>query len=220
MHTFSIKEAIVFGWNKFWERPWFFIGTYLIIGIFNVNFQSRADETSPDVSSLAFVVLVFLAIGIAIIQMIIRMGEKRLLLNAYENTNSASIKDLWTPHPFWRFVGGQILYALIVVAGLILLIVPGIIWSLKYVFTPFIIMDRGVGPIDALKESSRITDGHKWQLFLFALALIGLNILGFLCLIVGVLVSAPVSALAMVYAYRTLQHRASEKASVPSTVSA
>lgn len=127
---------------------------------------------------------------------------------------NASIKDLWTPHPFWRFVGGQILLGLIVIAGLILLIVPGIIWGLKYMFTPFITIDRGLMPMEALRESGRITQGHKGELFLLMLALIGINILGFICLFIGLFVSIPVSALATVYAYRTLERQASEMTTV------
>jgi hypothetical protein len=50
----------------------------------------------------------------------------------------------------------------------------------------------------------RITKGHKVQLFLFGLALIGLNILGLLALVVGIVVSVPATWLAVTHAYRKL----------------
>jgi uncharacterized membrane protein len=55
-----------------------------------------------------------------------------------------------------------------------------------------------------MKESKRITHGYKWPLlgFIFVLALV--NLLGALALGVGLLVSVPVSTLALVHAYRTL----------------
>jgi uncharacterized membrane protein len=210
MTGLPIRESINYGWNKFWERPWFFVGAYIIIGIFNYNYQYHAGDQNPNVPVALLLILFIIGVALAALRVVIQMGEKRLLLNAHENVQSASIKDLWTPHPFWRFVGGQILYALIVVGGLILLIVPGIIWGIKYMFTPFLIIDRGLMPMDAIRESGRITSGHKWELFLFGLALFGINILGFLCLIVGLFVTVPVSTLATVFIYRRLEHQASE----------
>jgi uncharacterized membrane protein len=59
-----------------------------------------------------------------------------------------------------------------------------------------------------MKESSRITRGHKWPLFVFLLLLVLVNLAGLLALVVGLLVSMPVSMLAFVHAYRTLAGKA------------
>jgi hypothetical protein len=55
-----------------------------------------------------------------------------------------------------------------------------------------------------MKESWRITKGHKWQLALLFLALLGINLLGVLALVVGVFVSVPITLIAFAHAYRTL----------------
>jgi uncharacterized membrane protein len=73
-----------------------------------------------------------------------------------------------------------------------------------FMFATYLVIDKNMAPMDALKESRRMTYGHKWNLFLFGLGLIGINILGFLALIIGLLVSLPVTMLAMAHAYRTL----------------
>jgi uncharacterized membrane protein len=86
--------------------------------------------------------------------------------------------------------------------------VPGIIFALMFMFTTFIVIDRESGPIDAMKESGRITDGHKWKLLGFTLVLVLINLLGLAALVVGLLVSIPVSSLAFVYAYRLLGGKA------------
>ena len=212
MTQLPVKECIKFGWDRFWQRPWFFIGAFIIIGIFNAGAQYKQNDSQLNLPAGIILLLALIVIAIAVIRIIINMGEKRLLLNAYEDVNRAAITDLWTPHPFWNFLLAQLAYVFIVVVGLILVIIPGIIWSLMFMFAPFIVIDKGLGPVEALKESMRITNGHKWQLFLLGLALIGINILGVICLLVGLLVSVPVSALATVYAYRFLEHQASEVA--------
>jgi uncharacterized membrane protein len=67
-----------------------------------------------------------------------------------------------------------------------------------------IVQDPDVGVIDALKRSSAIAKGHWGTLFLLGLALIGLNIVGFLLCCVGLLFTVPITAVAHAYAYRTL----------------
>jgi uncharacterized membrane protein len=66
------------------------------------------------------------------------------------------------------------------------------------------VIDRDLGPIKAMKESKGITRGNKWPLLGFLLLLTLINLLGLIVLVVGLLVSIPISWLALVHAYRTL----------------
>ena len=77
-------------------------------------------------------------------------------------------------------------------------------------FFKYLIIDKGLGPIEALKESRRITTGQRWQLLLFVLILALLNILGALALFIGLFVTMPVTMIAMAHVYRGLEHKASE----------
>jgi uncharacterized membrane protein len=132
------------------------------------------------------------------------IGLTTFALRAHDNIETVQISDLWNPGPFWRFLGAHILSLLVITAGILLLIVPGIIAAIGLGFVAFLVIDRGAGPVEALKESWRITKGHKWKLALLGLALVGVNILGVLALGIGVLVSAPISLVAGAHAYRTL----------------
>jgi uncharacterized membrane protein len=86
-------------------------------------------------------------------------------------------------------------------------------------FVKFIVVDRKMGPIEALKESVRMTKGHRMTLFLLVLLIAVINIIGAILLLVPLLVTIPVSTLAMVYAYRKIGHAASEvvPAAAPAT---
>ena len=112
---------------------------------------------------------------------------------------------------FFDYLIGSILYGLIVVVGLILLIIPGIIWAIKFQFFDYLIVDKGLGPIDALEKSSDITRGVKWDLFAFGILLAIINILGFLCLVVGLFVTIPVTLVAMAFVYRELLPETSQE---------
>ncbi|MDP3645925.1 MAG: DUF975 family protein [bacterium] len=202
-------SAIRFGWETFKKRPWFFVGVYLLIGIISSGLQFQtSSEQVPEITAMIVTLFIVGAVIGFTVQILIKMGSTEFVLKAEENPHTVSFRNLWAPHPFWKYVGGAVLVGGIVLLGFILLIIPGIIWSLRYMFVPYLIMERKLGPIEALRESARITYGHKWQL----LGLLGLaflvNLLGFLCLLVGLLVTIPVTALAIAHAYRTLSKSA------------
>jgi len=117
--------------------------------------------------------------------------------------------DLFSQYPlFPQYIVGSILYGLIVFAGTILLIIPGIIWGIQFCFYDYFIVDKGLGPIEALKRSSAITKGVKWDLFAFFLILSGINLLGALCLLIGLFVTIPTTMVALAFVYRKLMDQA------------
>jgi uncharacterized membrane protein len=147
----------------------------------------------------AIVALVSIAVSV-----LVGLGLTTFSLRAHDNINGVQISDLWNPGPFWPFLGAYILTALAIALGFLALIIPGIILAMGLAFVSYLVVDRGLGPIEAMKESWRITKGHKWQLLLLFLALLGINLLGILALIIGVFVTVPITMLAFAHAYRTL----------------
>lgn len=117
--------------------------------------------------------------------------------------------------PFQRYwvssVVAQILVTIIVVVGFILLIVPGIFLAVRLSFVPFLVVDEGRGPVDALTESFVRTAGYGLTILGAALLAIVVVIVGFILLIVG---SIPATmlvylAFASLYAAITARKRAS-----------
>lgn len=90
---------------------------------------------------------------------------------------------------YWNAVLANILVGVIVLIGLFLLIVPGIIFACKLAFTPYLVVDRKMAVIEAVKESWRMTNGHAWKVFLIGLLAIPIVIVGLLCLVVGIIPS-------------------------------
>ena len=90
---------------------------------------------------------------------------------------------------------------------ILLLLVSGIILALKFQFYDYFIIDKELGIAESIERSGKITEGALWELFLFAIVLIGINILGALCFGVGLLVTIPISMVAMAHVYRQLQTR-------------
>lgn len=90
---------------------------------------------------------------------------------------------------YWNAVGAGILSFLIVIGGLILLIIPGIYFAIKLTFVPYLIIDKKMKVIEAIKSSWALTKGHEWTIFLMWLLGGLIAIAGLVVLIVGILFS-------------------------------
>ena len=80
----------------------------------------------------------------------------------------------------------NLLTGAIIVAGFIVFIVPGIIFACKLAFVPYLIMDKKLEVIEAVKTSWNMTRGHAMTIFLMGLLAFPIVILGLLMIIVGV----------------------------------
>jgi len=85
----------------------------------------------------------------------------------------------------------QLLMALIITLGLIMLVVPGIYFAVSYLFAHFYVWFYDVDPAEALRLSRRATGGNFGQILLLCLILAGINLLGALAFGVGLLLTIP-----------------------------
>ncbi|MDB5238338.1 MAG: hypothetical protein JWM46_608 [Candidatus Kaiserbacteria bacterium] len=209
MNTFSVRGMVRFGWDTFKKRPWFFIGVTLLITVIN-SLVSRAFPGvtwTQQTGMLMSAPYIFGTVINFILQVFVGMGTIALYLKAHDDVVSAQWKDLWHPQAFGRYFILSLLLIL-VSFSFVLLIVPGIIFTLMFQFAPYLVIDKGMGPIEAMKESARMTKGHKWQMFTCDLAFVGVVIVGALCIIVGLLAAIPVTYLAIAHMYRTISSQA------------
>ncbi len=98
----------------------------------------------------------------------------------------------------------NVVTGIIVFIGSVLLIIPGIVAMVFLLFGQYLVIDKKMKPMDALKHSMQMAKPNFWMLLGFIVVILLLNTVGVLALLVGVLVTAPVSAAAMAYMYRQL----------------
>ncbi|MCZ6554721.1 MAG: hypothetical protein O6759_01230 [Candidatus Dadabacteria bacterium] len=200
-NKFSKGEAIRFGWDRMKDNLGFFI-VYLII-LFSVEFFFSAFAGLFE-DSLPFLSLIF-NVGLWIVNIISGIFNVKIGLRLYDNERIGSYGFLsFSSSLFFKFLLGYILYLIVVLIGLILLIVPGVYLAIKYQFVTYLIVDKGMGPIEAFKESGKITAGSKWNLFLLIILLLIIVLLGLLAFIVGIFVALPIVMVAVAYVYRKL----------------
>ncbi len=135
----------------------------------------------------------------------VQLGYCQYLLKQYNRANF-EFKDLFSQ--FDRFGQG---FAQAFLRGLyaflwgLLFIIPGIIKSLSYAMTPFIMAENpDMTASEAINASKELMDGHKGELFWLELTFIGWNLLAVLTLGIGSLFVNPYMNAAYAAFYKNL----------------
>lgn len=198
---FSKREAIEFGWRTTRANLGFFIiflVVSMLISFFFSGFADLFEKRLPFLSVIFNLGYIFLTMAITIVGI-------KISLKFCDDDRRALVELIsFTPRLFLKFAAGYILYSLLVAAGIMLLVVPGVYFMLKYQYVIYFIADRDTGIVEAFTRSSEITVGIKWELLVFLILLWLINVAGFLCFFVGLLVSIPVTMVAAAYVYRRL----------------
>jgi len=113
-------------------------------------------------------------------------------------------KSVFDFEMWWKYLFVSIMVFLATMIGLVLLLVPGIILSLGLAFARYLVVDYKMSPVDAIKKSWEITDGYKWNLLILVFLTLLVNIAGSLALLVGLLITVPVTMFAWAHAYNIL----------------
>jgi len=103
-----------------------------------------------------------------------------------------------------------LVYSILVTIGLVLLIVPGIILMIMWMFVTPILAETNLDFWPAMQASAKLTGGYRWNLFCLGLASFCVLLLGFLCCCIGVVVAQAVVFTSFALVYRFLQERKPE----------
>lgn len=197
---FSISEALSYGWDTFKGQIGFFLGLIVVMAAVTVIPDVIIDKVMTRGSALSII----LKLGVRLVGMLLGMVVTKISLDIVDTGRSdlSKLSELLPIVP--AYVIGKLIYGVIVLVGMLLLLIPGFIWAYMFLYIGYLIIDRQIGPIDALKESRAITSGYKWSLALFSLVVALINIGGAICLLVGLFVTIPVTLMASAYVYRRL----------------
>ena len=98
----------------------------------------------------------------------------------------------------------SILISIFVFLGTLCLIIPGLVIAAMYKFTYLFIVDKRMQFWPAMKASHAVVRNDYFGFTMFLILAFLVNVLGFLCLIVGLMVTVPLTFAAITVAYRDL----------------
>jgi len=163
-----------------------------------VNACSASSGVGVIVTSLLFVffsILAFLA----------RIGVERAALQSTQGVRP-SFSQMFTAQHLGRYIVFTLLYAVLVALGIVLCIVPGIIMIFLLQLGQYYVLDKGLGPIQAIKASSRAVMRNYGPALLLTLISLLVLIIGGLFFGLLTLVTLPFSCLFTAHLYRQFNH--------------
>jgi len=223
-HHLSIGESIRFGWAK--TRQHSTLVFQALLTLFAVQIAEKvvmsalANTLDGALASAAlFILSVVLGIGFTLITLRIVQGKQ------------VAYRDIVPPvNVCLSYIGAILLAGIITVVPLLVALivcllafavlpsmaaivvsavvavaafVAAIYFALRYALVRFAILDDG-DITKSLRTSARLTRGIKWWLVGFSITLGLLNILGAILLLVGLLVTIPISMFAFAHVYLKL----------------
>jgi uncharacterized membrane protein len=193
------KDAITFGWKTAIDNFFFFFGLLMIIFLVSAGTSALESVSKND---FAYFIIFSLSIFVTIM---IQAGAIKITLDFVDGKKPSYRELVAYTDLIGRIFISSLLVGLTVIGGLILLIVPGIIWGIKFKYFMYFIIEKNAGPVEAMKMSAELTNGAKGQLFVLELLLCLINFLGILCLFIGVFFTIPLTLVVRSYVYRKLE---------------
>lgn len=199
--TLSVGDAISFGWNKFKDNAGVWVGIILIAAVIQIVLSFIFRSNSTDFSALYSVWSIIGTIVSTVVGYLINAALIRGALHEVDG-NKPAFGSFFQFANVAAVIIASVLVGIATAVGLILLVIPGIVvvfltwWTLQFV------VDRNEDAITAIKSSFRAISSNAGQLFVLALALFGINIVGAIPCGLGLLVTIPITVIASTYAYR------------------
>lgn len=120
----------------------------------------------------------------------IKYGANWVFLKAVRGER-VEIRDVFSVFQknYWNAVIANLVVGVIIGLGIIMLIVPGIIFACRLAFVPYLVVDREMDVMDALRVSWDMTRGYGWQIFFMGFLAFWIAIGGLILFFVGIFIS-------------------------------
>lgn len=207
------------------------VGLGVIVGIFGAAMGDSASG-GAGIGLAIFSVLIFVVLQLSL-QMFITLGIVKVGLNALSD-NNPGINDLFSQGSnLLKTIGaGLLMYLVMIITvipgviitgilggmgedgpsgfgmfiGFLTIYIPIILVALRLGFFIPCIVDQNCGAVDSLKQSWAMTRNNFWVIVGLGIVATLINFAGMLALLIGLIVTMPVSYLMYLNAYRWMRH--------------
>ncbi len=220
---FSVGDAFSWAWNKLSKNAIPLLVSYLIwrviLGALNFGFQLIAglfDAASRTTNEYGHTTTTSPGLAIAGGVIALILYAVTLVVEVYSWTalitgcldiadgRPVTIGSFFKPRNLGPAMLAALLVGVLTALGLVLLIIPGIIFAVLASLTIYFVVDRSMGAMDALKASIATVRSNVGAILMALLVTIGTTIVGALACCVGLLVAVPLNTLIWTYTYRRL----------------
>ncbi len=185
MKNIKIRKSLAAGWSAFMRRPWYLMGLAIAFSFIFIFSLGNAMVTA----------LAYIAYGGCLAMLINHFRGGQIVFD-----DMFSLDNRWISFAFLGIIKTSLIFL-----GLIFFVIPGLYLATRWMFAELLVIDQGLKPLEALRASSKMTEGVRWKLFFFIVVVGILCLLGLVALIVGALVMSIVATFALIQIYEELK---------------
>ncbi|MEB2783666.1 hypothetical protein [Algoriphagus persicinus] len=187
---FDIKEILTKAWEMFKSRALFHVGYMVLIGAIQAGFALYLKD-------FTFLYSIFLAPPL--------VCGFYLVANRQSQKEYIDFQNYFDGFKYWwNVMSANLISSIVIVLGIICFVVPGIYLLIGYMFCLLFVIFGGFDFWTSMELSRKLVHTNWVKFFVFGLALLALNLAGFLCLIVGLLITVPMTYLAVYILFEEL----------------
>lgn len=198
---FTIKEIIKYSRKaskKNMSKYLLWFGIYLVLQTINSYFWYSAETGHVYRENLTISVVIYLS------ALRLWLWFKSLSLHIVSEAK-AKFSDVFVDFKkAIRYLWAYILVFAIVALGMILFIIPWIIFAIRLSMVPYLILDKNMLPIQAIKKSWGMTKWYMGDILGLIILCRLINVVWFLAVLVWLLRTIPLSMLAMASIYKKI----------------
>lgn len=184
---FTISSVFDRAWKSTKSQLWILVG--LLVGYMIISFTLTMFAMPVQHSLVGMLVIRVLS---AILSILFSLGYMKNMFQALDGIEPQFSAYGQQSAKILTCLLASLLMSVAVFIGICLFIIPGVYLALRLQFYQAFIVEENAGVIESLQRSWAITRGETWPLFLLALAMLGILLVGMILFVVGVLVAIPV----------------------------
>lgn len=207
-HTSKVDLQKLFShaWEDFKKEWKVLVGMFLIIFVVG-NLPNWLGSNNVGIAMISSL----LSIAFFVVSIWLNYNNTKTYLRVVRN-QKIQLNDLfeWGQGDYIKrvlfFFLTSLLFGVAVFVGLIFLILPGIYLAIKWIFAPYLVLDKQMKIGDAFTTSWNMTRGQEWKILILGLVWIVAGIAGIITLGVGFIVIVPLMQLVTMRLYTQLNH--------------
>lgn len=197
--SLSVSEVLTKGW-EFTKIHFFDLLIMMIIVLVATAVPSTLAKAIFGRGMLGSIVNLLLQVWNAYLT----LGMMRYVLSLMRGKKMEYMEAFNNMDKFAAFLMVYVIFAIAAGVGLVFFVVPGIIIMLMYGFSIVLAADGKANGMDAFTMSSKMTEGHKMELFVYMVVSAVMVIVGFMFLIIPGFIAAMVSSMGFYLMYEYL----------------
>jgi hypothetical protein len=187
---FDIKEILTKAWEMFKSQALFHVGYMVLIAAIQAGFALYLKD-------FTFLYSLFLAPPL--------VCGFYLVANRQSQEEYLDFQNYFEGFKYWwNLVTANLISSTVIVLGIICFILPGVYLLIGYMFCLLFVIFGGFDFWTSMEISRKLVHTNWLKFFLFGLALLALNIVGFLCLVVGLFITVPMTYLSVYILFEEL----------------